>query len=137
MASPAEPPPPPPPPSQPAVSAQVAFEQRIAEQKAQHGCLRRLDEFMFCMSVTNQIATYYHHGSYDDCRAHFQRWQTCLRSRLKKPAEGAALLQAERQKTQTGTHLFMFKPEYATEAHERYGIEPPAPRQQHESTLDA
>ena len=55
----------------------------MAEQKAQHGCLRRLDEFMFCMSVTNQLGTYYHEGMYNDCRQHFQRWQTCLRSRLK------------------------------------------------------
>ena len=30
----------------------------MAEQKAQHSCLRRLDEFMFCMSVTNQLSNH-------------------------------------------------------------------------------
>ena len=109
----------------------------MAEQKAQHGCLRRLDEFMFCMSVTNQLGTYYHEGMYNDCRQHFQRWQTCLRSRLKKPEEGAQLLLEEQQQNHTGTHVFLFKSEYAQEAKERYGIEPPAPPQQQATVLSS
>lgn len=114
----------------PGESAQEAFDRTIQEQKAQHGCLRRLDEFMFCMSVTNQMATLYRLGTYNDCRAHFTRWQTCLRSRLKKTAEGQALLDEERraEATHTGSHVFMFRPEYAEEANLRYGIEPSAPR---------
>ena len=91
----------------------------MAEQKAQHGCLRRLDEFMFCMSVTNQLGTYYHEGMYNDCRQHFQRWQTCLCSRLKKPEEGAQLLLEEQAQSHTGTHVFLFRPEYAGEARHR------------------
>ena len=112
----------------PGESAQEAFDRRIQEQKAQHSCLRRLDEFMFCMSVTNQMSTLYQTGTYNDCRTHFTRWQTCLRSRLKKPLEGQELLDEERRATHTGTHVFMFRPAYAEEARLRYGIEPSAPR---------
>lgn len=117
-----------PPSGEPSMSAQEALDQRIADQKAQHSCLRRLDEFMYCMSVSNQLSTLYRNGTYDDCRHHFARWQTCLRSRLKKPQECEAILLEERQATQSGSHVFLFRPNYAEEAHFRYGIEPPAPR---------
>lgn len=106
----------------------------MAEQKSQHSCLRRFDEFMYCMTVTSQCTAYYHSGMYNDCSLHFQRWQTCLRSRLKKPKEADEMLLAERQASQQGTHLFLFRPEYADEAQKRYGVEARTPQEQ-DSTL--
>ena len=32
------------------------------------------------------------------------------------------MLHEEREKATTGTHVFLFRPEYAREAYERYGI---------------
>ena len=107
----------------PRVTAQQSIDERLRESKAQHSCLRRLDEFMFCMSVTNQLSKYYRLGTYDDCTQHFHRMQHCARSRLKKPLDSEALLEEERRKHQTGTHVFLFRPEYAGEARHRYGIE--------------
>ena len=92
---------------------------------------------MFCMSVSSQLWWYYNVGTYNDCRQHFERWQNCLKSRLKKPDVAKAMMDAEREESHTGSHVFLFRPEYAEEAQLRYGIEPPAPRAQHESMLDS
>lgn len=111
------------------------FERRISDQKSQHSCLRRLDEFMFCMSLPNQVVYYYRDGTYNDCRQHFHRWQNCLRSKMKKNEEFEERMRAEREKTHTGQHVFLFRPEYAAEANQRYGIPLAAP--QREATLSS
>ena len=51
--------------------------------------------------------------------------------------ECAQLLLEEQQQNHTGTHVFLFKSEYAQEAKERYGIEPPAPPQQQATVLSS
>ena len=103
-------------------SRQDAFDRQIQESKDQHSCLRRLDEFMFCMSVTNQMTYLYRYGTYNDCKEHFSRWQTCLKSKLSNTELRAEMLREEREALQAGKHVFIFRPEYAAEANERYGI---------------
>ena len=100
----------------------VDLDSKIAQERAKHSCLRRLDEFMFCMTPTSQFGHYYSFGTYADCPVLLQRWQTCLKSRISKPHEAKAMLHEEREKATTGTHVFLFRPEYAREAYERYGI---------------
>ena len=117
-------------------SRQDAFDRQIQESKDQHSCLRRLDEFMFCMSVTNQLTFLYRYGTYNDCKEHFGRWQTCLKSKLSKTEVGAEMLREEREALQTGKHVFLFRPEYAKEANERYGI-PTGAATRCEATLDS
>ena len=73
--------------------------------------------------MSNQFETYYKHGTYADCPVLLRRWQNCLRSRLKKPEEGEALMNAEREASVPGTHIFHFRPEYAREAKLRYGVD--------------
>ena len=100
-----------------------ALDDKVAKERARHSCLRRLDEFMFCMTLSNQVDAYYHTGSYGDCPKLFARWQTCLRSKVSKPEDAEALLAQERRENTSGKHIFMFRPQYADEALRRYGIE--------------
>ena len=99
------------------------LDERIARGKAQHSCLKRLDQFMYCMTLTHQLDTYYRDGTYANCPQLFKRWQTCLRAKLRKPAEGDAMLQQEQRDSASGEHVFQFKPEFAKEAQNRYGVE--------------
>ena len=93
----------------------------LAQSRTQHSCLMRLDEFMFCMSVTNQFATYYRDGTYSDCPKLFERWQRCLKSKLSKEEVAAEIMRIDRRSLPR-EHIFTFRPQYAAEAHERYGI---------------
>lgn len=106
----------------------------VAKQRKDHECLKRLDEFMFCMSVTNQMTTYYRTGSYGDCPALLARWRTCLKVKLSNKEDAEALRQSERREL-PGHHVFLFRPDYAAEAEDRYGIPPPTPRAASGSTL--
>ena len=106
--------------------AEQTLEQRIAEERSKHSCLRRLDELMFCMTPTHQLSTYYATGRPAPCPQYFRRWQTCMHSRVSKPAEALKLLHDERTAGQSGQHVFMFKPEYAREAYQRYGVPEPS-----------
>jgi hypothetical protein len=106
----------------------------VAKQRKDHECLKRLDEFMFCMSVTNQMTTYYRTGSYGDCPALLARWRTCLKVKLSNKEDAEALRQLERREL-PGHHVFLFRPDYAAEAEDRYGIPPPTPRAASGSTL--
>ena len=103
----------------------ASLDERYVRERAKHSCLRRLDEFMYCMSLTNQVDSYYNKGTYGDCPALLARWQTCLRSKVSKPEDAEALLVQERRESTSGTHVFMFRPNYADEALKRYGIEAP------------
>ena len=121
---------------------------RIAEERAKHSCLKRLDQFMYCMckealriarcafatslvdhvgcavaAVTHQAETYFRDATYADCPALFARWQTCLRSKLKKPEEAEEMLRIELHNAAPGHHIFRFQPVYAAEARARYGVE--------------
>ena len=113
-----------------------------------HSCLKRLDQFMFCMSegsarcfmhlsqmhteyslscfasaVTNQFQNYYQDGTYANCPLLLARWQTCLRTKVMKTHDAKAVLAAEHREEVQGEHKFRFKPVYAQEAWTRYGIE--------------
>ena len=94
---------------------------RIARGRAEHSCLKRMDQFMFCMTVTHQFDVYYRDGTYADCPKLFRRWQTCMRAKLRKPTEAATLLRDERLAAGDGEHVFAFREAYAAEAAERYG----------------
>lgn len=109
----------------------------VAKQRKDHECLTRLDEFMYCMSLTNQLTTYYRNGTYGDCPTLFLRWRTCLKAKLSKKSDAEALWSEERQETLPGKHIFMFRPEYAKEAEERYGIPAQASVRAEASTLPA
>jgi hypothetical protein len=98
------------------------LDERIASERSRHSCLRRLDEFMFCMTLSNQLDDYYKNGTYGDCPKLFARWQTCMKAKVSKPAEAEALLQSELHSSTTGEHVFLFRPSYADEARKRYGI---------------
>jgi hypothetical protein len=100
------------------------LDEKYQDERAKHSCLRRMDEFMFCMTLTSQMQTYYHAGTYSDCPKLLARWQTCVRSKISKPEEAEALLQAERKLTLPGKHIFRFRSEYAEQARLRYGVEP-------------
>ena len=73
-------------------------------------------------AVTNQFRKYYHDGQYDNCPERFERWRNCLKMKLSKNEDALALEEAEWKKTVRGEHVFMFKPQYAEEAHKRYGV---------------
>lgn len=107
----------------------------IKNSKAQHSCLHRMDEFMFCMSVTNQVTTYYRTGQYGDCPALLKQWQTCMKSKVSKAEDAAALMLEEQREILPGEHVFAFRPEYAQEANKRYGIPVRKPPDPNASTL--
>ncbi|KAL1524058.1 hypothetical protein AB1Y20_018969 [Prymnesium parvum] len=102
------------------------LDERIARQRAQHSCLKRLDELMYCMTITNQLSKYYRDGQYDNCPERFNRWSTCLKMKLSKDHVALALEEKEWRESVSGEHVFMFKPQYREEAHKRYGV--PLPR---------
>ena len=106
----------------------------VAKQREDHECLKRLDEFMFCMSLTNQMNSYYREGTYGDCPALLSRWRNCLSIKLSNRADAEALRTSERREL-PGEHVFLFRPQYAAEAEERYGIPRPAPPSAGCSTL--
>ena len=98
-----------------------ALDDKVAEERARHSCLRRLDEFMFCMTLSNQVDAYY-----------TVVWRlpqaVCALAdlsavQLSKPEDAEALLAQERRENTSGKHIFMFRPQYADEALRRYGIE--------------
>ena len=83
--------------------------------------------------LSNQMDTYYTHGTYADCPLLLKRWQTCLRSKLSKPADAEALLDTERQELPR-SHVFLFRPGYAQEAMLRYGVSSARAPQEAQST---
>lgn len=105
--------------------AELGLDDKIAFERSKHNCLRRLDEFMYCMSLTNQLDTYYRTGTYGDCPKLLARWQTCLKTKISKPEDAEALLISERRAATKGEHIFMFRASYAEEAKRRYGIDKP------------
>eukprot|EP00322_Chrysochromulina_rotalis_P008205 CAMPEP_0115836442 /NCGR_PEP_ID=MMETSP0287-20121206/4708_1 /TAXON_ID=412157 /ORGANISM="Chrysochromulina rotalis, Strain UIO044" /LENGTH=93 /DNA_ID=CAMNT_0003289923 /DNA_START=79 /DNA_END=360 /DNA_ORIENTATION=- len=74
-------------------------------------------------AVTHQSEVYYRDATYADCPKLFERWQTCMRAKLKKPDEAEAMLRAESRAASTGHHIFQFQAAYTEEACARYGIE--------------
>ena len=90
---------------------------------------------MFCMSVTNQVTTYYRTGQYGDCPALLKQWQTCMKSKVSKAEDAAALMLEEQREILPGEHVFAFRPEYAQEANKRYGIPVRKPPDPNASTL--
>lgn len=104
-------------------AAPQTLDERVAENRAKHDCLQRLDAFMFCMTLTNQMGRYYRDGTYEDCPKLFHRWRACLESKL-STGGGAEGLRAREREVLSGEHVFLFKPAYAEEAKQRYNIDP-------------
>ena len=106
----------------------------VARQRKDHECLKRLDEFMFCMSLTNQMTAYYRTGTYGDCPALLSRWRNCLNMKLSNKEDAEALKNSERSGL-PGHHVLLFRHQYAAEAEDRYGIPVPSQPAASASTL--
>jgi len=76
-------------------------------------------------AVTNQFGKYYRDGLYDNCPERFRRWHNCLRMKLSNNEEALAIEESEWRNSVSGEHIFLFKPQYAAEAHKRYGVSTP------------
>ena len=86
------------------------LDERIAKNRAEHSCLKRLDQFMYCMTLTHQMDSYYRNGTYGDCPRLFHNWQACLRTKLRKPLRDARLHDDHQHEAQL--HVFAFRQEY-------------------------
>merc|ERR1712166_293651 len=103
------------------------LDERVARRRQEHACLRNFDELMFCLTPSNQFNKYYFEGTYDNCPTRFKSWQTCLQTKISKHEDAEALRQREWRESVPGTHIWAFRPEYATEAYGRCGVRPAAP----------
>jgi hypothetical protein len=128
------------------LSAQQSLDAKIARGRAEHDCLKKLDELMYCIStppppsrttprtlthdhtppraagVTNQFGKYYRDGTYDDCPRDFKQWRSCLSAKLKKKEAAEAIYHEEWARRVQGHHIFRFRHGYADEARRRYGV---------------
>eukprot|EP00326_Haptolina_ericina_P023796 CAMPEP_0181184440 /NCGR_PEP_ID=MMETSP1096-20121128/8969_1 /TAXON_ID=156174 ORGANISM="Chrysochromulina ericina, Strain CCMP281" /NCGR_SAMPLE_ID=MMETSP1096 /ASSEMBLY_ACC=CAM_ASM_000453 /LENGTH=139 /DNA_ID=CAMNT_0023273205 /DNA_START=11 /DNA_END=429 /DNA_ORIENTATION=+ len=122
------------------------LDESVARKRAEHSCLKLLDELMYCMSaaalppphlggikrlvtlyaclpgITNQFSKYYHDGTYDDCPTRFVRWRHCLRIKLSSTKDAEALRMEQWRQSVSNEHVFLFQPHYQEEAHMRYGL---------------
>ena len=72
--------------------------------------------------MTNQLGTYYRDGTYDDCPRDFRLWRNCLSAKLSKAEAREEIFRSEWADRVKGHHIFLFRPSYAEEARERYGV---------------
>lgn len=140
-----------------------SLDAHVARSKAEHQCLKLFDELMYCMSARrplrhtrappaplavavrnradapraaprNQLSKYYRDGMYDDCPITMRRWGNCLNAKISSDAKAGEIAMREWRASVARTHIWSFRPEYAEEAHARYGVRPRAPATEGDAT---
>ena len=140
-----------------------SLDAHVARSKAEHQCLKLFDELMYCMSARrplrhtrapplplalavrnradapraaprNQLSKYYRDGLYDDCPITMRRWGNCLNAKISSDAKAGEIAMREWRASVARAHIWSFRPEYAEEAHARYGVRPRAPATEGDAT---
>jgi hypothetical protein len=120
---------------QPPLSRRMATKERMDEldarikaKRSEHSCLHRFEEFTACMTPGRQLRMYYREGRHEECPEFLFRFTDCLESKIPSRQQQVQRRERERQQQLPGKHVWAFRPEYADEALERYGIRPGAAR---------